>query len=543
MESKSGAELLVECLDNEDVEYIFGLPGEQTIPIMEEIRKSDIDFITVRHEQGAAFMADIYSRVSDKIGVCIATLGPGATNLVTGIGNASLDHSSVVAITSQRGVSDQHKHTHQFVNTNSVFEAVTKQTEQISRANTIPEQVRKAFEVAKRQKKGATHLEFPSDLSNSEVKKDPIDNADNRVSPNGVQDVNIESALDIIEESTNPIIISGQEVISQNASDELTKFAEESGIPVVTTFMGKGGISYRHGKHIGTIGFSSDDYAMDSVKQADTVITIGYDYIEYHPESWNIGEEKNIIHIDTIPPEIDEKYGVEMTLIGHISRILRQFIKHTEQVCDKKYAKKLRQSYQESMSEEYEENAQPPFTPQQVIKSIRDVLGDSDILISDVGSHKYWLSRRYPTYEPGTFIVSNGFASMGVALPGSIAASIHSDNKVVAVTGDGGFLMNSQEIETAKRLGVNPTIIVLEDNEYTAISMEQQEKYGQDYGSSFENPDFQKLAESFDAYGDKITKSGEMDSKIQKAVDKNDISILSVPIDPEESYILEKNMK
>lgn len=543
MRKREGAKVLVECLENEGVKYVFGLPGEQTIPVMEELRKSDIDFVTVRHEQGAAFMADVYSHVSGNVGVCIATLGPGATNLVTGIGNASLDHSSVVAITSQREVIDQHKHSHQFVDTNSVFEAVTKHTEQINRAETIPEQVRKAFEVASREKKGATHLEFPADVSKEKTDKEPLDISRNRVSPSGVQPTNIKAALKIVEQSENPVIISGQGVLSEEASQNLTRFAEQSGIPVVTTFMGKGSISNRSDRFVGTIGFSSDDHAMDAVKQADTVLTIGYDYIEYHPESWNVGEDKNIIHIDTSPPEIDEFYGVEMTLIGNVARILEQFIYENDLDFKDEYSENLRKEYLSRMNDEYEENDNPPFTPQQIVRSVREALDDEDIAIADVGSHKYWFSRRYPTYKEGTFLVSNGFASMGVALPGCISASLSSNNNVVAVTGDGGFMMNMQEIETAKRIGVSPTIVVLDDCEYTAISMEQENDYGATYGSSFENPDFVKLAESFGVQGIRVNNASDMTESIQEGMGSEELTIVSIPVDPEESYKLERNMR
>lgn len=543
MNTKTGAELMVECLEGEDVEYIFGLPGEQTISVMEELRKSDIQFVTVRHEQGAAFMADIYSRVSGSTGVCISTLGPGATNLVTGIGNASLDHSSVVAITSQRKVSDQHKHSHQFVDTNSVFEAVTKHTEQIKRVDTIPEQVRKAFEVAGREKQGATHLEFPVDVSESSVNKSNLDSSKNQVSPSGVQTQNIHNALEIINNSDNPVILSGQGVLSQNASSELSSFAEISGIPVLTTFMGKGSISHRNEKFVGTIGFSKDDFSMKAIKEADTVITIGYDYIEFHPENWNIGEDKSIIHIDTLPPEIDEFYGVEMALIGNTARILQQFYEETTKMFKDCYAEKLRDFYLNKLDEKYCEKSDPPFKPQQVVRSVRNTLNDDGIVVTDVGSHKYWFSRLYPTYEPGTFIVSNGFASMGVAVPGCISASLHSDSNVVAVTGDGGFMMNMQELETAKRIGTSPTIIVLDDGEYTAISMEQTNDYGELYGSSFDNPDFVKLAQSFEINGYEVTSDTQLESTIQKAVHSDEISVISVPIDSSESYKLDDTMR
>lgn len=539
MNKQTGAEILVKSLENEGVEYIFGIPGEQTTPVMEELRKSDIEFVTTRHEQGAAFMADVYSRLSGNVGVCIATLGPGATNLVTGIGNASLDHSSVVAITSQRETTDQHKHSHQFVDTTKIFEAVTKLTDKIQRPETIPEQIRKSFEVASREKRGATHLELPLDVSLEKSDVETLDVSKNSVSPSGVQPRNIQKALQIIDKSENPIIIAGQGANTNEGSDKLTQFADKTGVPIVTTFMGKGSISDRSDRSVGTIGYSPDDYAMDAVKKSDMVLTVGYDYIEFHPDNWNIGRDKEIVHIDTTPPEIDKDYAVEMTLIGNIPRILEQMNDNSTQFVKDEYSRNLKSTYNEKMKKEYAENSEPPFKPQQVVRSIRSVLSDDDVLISDVGSHKYWFSRRYETYDPKSFIVSNGFASMGVALPGSVSGSLVLDSNVVAVTGDGGFLMNSQEIETAKRIGVDPTIIVLDDQEYTAISMEQNHDYGIGYGSSFENPKFKDLAQSFNVEGFSVNNSNNMNEKIKSAVQSNSVSVVSIPIDSTESYELE----
>lgn len=538
----TGAEVLVNSLENEGVEYIFGIPGEQTIPLMDVLRSSTIEFVVTRHEQGAAFMADVYSRISGNTGVCLATLGPGATNLVTGVGNASLDHSSVVALTSQRKTTDQHKHAHQFIDTNSIFEDITKFTDQVIRPETIPEQVRKAFAMASRERQGATHLALPRDVTTAETDATPLEISGGESSPNGVQTINVESAMDILSGGDQQVIIAGQGVLSQNASAELTRFAEQTGVPVVTTFMGKGGISSRHQKSVGTIGFSSDDYAIAPVEKADTVFTIGYDYIEFHPESWNLGREKEIVHIDVVEPEIDEHYDVDLTLIGNVRRILEQLNNKAYRVADDAYAQRVGGRVDKQLQEEYVEHDTAPFTPQQTIKCLRQAVADDSIVLSDVGAHKYWMSRRYPAYEPNSFVVSNGFASMGVALPGALAADLCTDKDVVAVNGDGGFMMNLQELETAKRLGLDATIIVLDDTEYTAITMEQNNEYKSNYGSTFENPDIPALAESFGANGYEVTDASQMQSTIEEAVTTGGPSVVNVPIDEQESYKLEAQM-
>lgn len=534
---KTGAGLLIECLESEGVEYIFGIPGEQTIPVMEQIRKSDITFVTVRHEQGAAFMADIYSRLSDKTGVCLSTLGPGATNLATGIGNATLDNSSVVAITSQRELSDHHKDTHQFIDTTQLFESITKQTQRVKEVKMIPEQVRKAFEVANTGISGAAHIEFPSNVSSDTADKSPINSTDDQDLADGVRSYHIKQTIDTIAQSDSPVVLSGHGSLS--ASNEISRLVSNLAVPVTTTFMGKGCISSRSEYFAGTIGYSRDDPGMNAIRDSDLVITIGYDYIEYHPENW--AADKDIIHINQSKPEIDENYNTILNLLGNVSTILRQMNSHlSERKTEKnRRTKDVRGKYIKSVENGYRENSTPPFTPQQVVHAVRKALSDRDILISDVGSHKYWFSRRYPTYKSNTFIVSNGFASMGIALPGCISASLVTDRNVVAVSGDGGFMMNMQEIETAKRLGLSPTVIILDDEEYTAISMEQSNEYQELSGSTFDNPDFVKLAESFGINGHKVTQASKITNVIQNSLHSDSMSLVSIPIDPKESYRLE----
>lgn len=542
MKKKSGSKLIVESLENEGVEYVFGIPGEQTTPLMEQLRKSDIEFVATRHEQGAAFMADVYSRICGSVGVCLSTLGPGATNLVTGVGNANFDNSSVVALTSQRETKDKHKHTHQLVDTNTVFTAITKRTDTVRRAETIPEQVRKSFEIAKRERRGATHLELPLDVTTEYASVEQLDTSQNKVSPDGVQPKNVKQAIKMIDEANSPIVIAGNGIISQNASEEFTNYIDYTNLPVVTTFMGKGAISHENEHHVGVVGFGSNDYPMDAVRQADLIVTVGYDYIEFHPESWNVGKEKTLIHVDNTEPEVDKSYGAELTLVANIRRIIEQLIRRTESpISSESYVKELRDSYMESRNEEYAENESAPFTPQQVVAALRSATERHDTVISDVGAHKYWLSRRYPTYEPNTYIVSNGFASMGIALPGAVSADLVTEKNTIAVTGDGGMLMNMQELETISRLDSSPTIVVLEDNEYTAITMEQQNDYKQNYGASFNNPDFVKLADSFGFNGYRITEKDELEETLRDAVAEDVTTIVSIPISPIESYKLEAN--
>ena len=538
----TGAALLIECLEAEGVEYIFGLPGEQTVPIMDEMKDSPIEFITVRHEQGAAFMADVYGRLTGRPGVCLATLGPGATNLVTGVGNAWLDSSPLVALTSQRDQDEQHKHAHQFVDTTDVFDAVTKRTDRVKMARTIPEQVRKSFDIATREAPGATHLELPEDvtLERAPARARPLHRDETPTS--GARPDDIERILEELEAADHPVILAGNGVIRADGSDQLLALAEQTGVPVLTTFMGKGAIDGGHDLHIGTIGFNEDDYSMCGLKRADTVLVAGMDYIEYHPQHWNPDGEKTLLHVAGTQPEIDAYYEIELGLVGDVARLLEQLAARAEPIPGTDYTSRLKEFVERETSKHADDDAFP-VKPQRLVGDLRETLAPEDILISDVGAHKYWLSRLYPAREPNTFIVSNGFASMGIALPGAIAAALTvEDQQVVAAAGDGGFLMNVQELETAVRLGVDMTVVVFDDEEYAAITMEQYERYGETFGSTFENPDITALAESFGATGRSVTATDQLQETLAAAVANDGVDVVDVPIDPTEARHLSEEL-
>ena len=539
--ASTGAQLLVECLEAEGVEYIFGLPGEQTVPVMDELRDSSIEFVTVRHEQGAAFMADVYGRLTGKPGVCLATLGPGATNLVTGVGNASLDAAPVVALTSQRDQDEQHKHAHQYVDTTAVFDAVTKRTTRVSLARTIPEQVRKAFDIAARETPGATHLEFPEDVTLARATGRPLEPTPMPTS--GARPADIERVLDRLEAADHPIILAGNGVLRADGASHLTALAEATGVPVLTSFMGKGAIDARHELSVGTIGFDENDYSMCGLDSADMVLVAGMDYIEYHPEHWNPAGEKELVHVGGEPPEVDAHYEAEVALVGDVGRLLEQLAERADRVPGAgNYTGGLRE-FVERERTRFADHDGFPVKPQRLVHELRDVLAPEDLVVSDVGAHKYWLSRLYPVYEPDSFIVSNGFASMGIALPGAIAAALVDQRRtVVAGTGDGGFLMNVQELETATRLGVDMTVVIFDDQEYAAITMEQHERYGRTFGSSFENPDIPTLAESFGATGHRVTDTGELGATLREATGNDGVDIVDVPIDPTEATQLSSRL-
>lgn len=532
------SELLVKCLENEEVKYIFGLPGEENIDIMDALLDSEIRFILTRHEQGAAFMADVYGRLSGKAGVCLSTLGPGATNLMTGVADANMDRAPAVAITGQASLDKMHKESHQYIDIVGIFHPITKWNTQIKKPEVIPEAIRKAFKVAETEKPGATHIDFPEDVAGKDVNEKPLFvQFPFRPEPLAGQ---VERAAKIISEARYPIILAGNGVIRERASDALRSFAEKLNIPVAHTFMGKGALSDYHELSLFTVGLQAGDYIASGLARADVVITIGYDLVEYSPEKWNPNRDKKIVHIDMSPAEVDAHYIVSVGVTGDISISLRE-IADRATPNDANYSKALREDILRE-SQVYKDDKSFPPKPQKILADLRDIMGEDDIVISDVGAHKLWVARVYPCYKPNTCIISNGFASMGIGVPGAIAAKLlYPERKVVTVTGDGGFLMNSQELETAVREGVPFVSLIFHDKSYSLIEIKQQITFGRKSHVNFGNPDFVKFAESFGAIGYRIEAAGELKPVLEEAFSKNKPVIIDCPVDYRENLkIVEK---
>lgn len=526
------SDLLVKCLENEGVEYIFGVPGEETLDLMESLRTSSIRFILTRHEQAAAFMADAYGRLTGKPGVCISTLGPGATNLLTGVADAFLDKSPLVAITGQADLKRIHKESHQYIDIVEMYKSVTKWNGRIDLPDVIPEMVRKAFKVAATEKPGPAHLELPEDVAAMEVGEmyrtmiEPIH--PRRSSPDRQS---LRKAAELIEQASFPLILAGHGVVRKAAGNRLRTFAELFCIPVVTTFMGKGGITAESRTCVGTLGLAQDRQIADVFSRADLIIAIGYDLVEYAPKNWNPKLDKKIIHIDFTTSEVDLHYVPEIEIISDVRETLEllQGVMSTNKTCE------LLISARRDFVEDFERlgtvDSWPPQPPR-IIYGIRKVLGPDDILISDVGSCKFWAAKFYPVYRNNTFILSNGFASMGFALPSAILAKlINKERNVVALCGDGGFLMNLQDLETACRLGLNIVVVIFNDNGYNLIKWKSEKKFGTSFGVEFSNPDFVRLAESFGAVGVKLQSSNQFEDVLRDALSKTVPVIIDVPID------------
>lgn len=535
------SELLVKCLENEGVDIIFGLPGEENMGILDALLDSKIKFITTRHEQGAAFMADVYGRLSGKAGVCLTTLGPGATNLLTGVADAYLDHSPLVALTGQASIDRLHKDSHQHIDIVSVFHPVTKWNILLQKPETLPEIVRKAFKTAEMEKPGTTHIDLPEDVMSMDIKEAPFTTKPGYMGHHWVPkppEKTIREAKKLIDESRYPIVLAGNGVARRNASNQLLKFAERLNIPVCTTFMGKGNISDRHPLSLGTVGLQARDYVSCGFERADLIIAVGYDLVEYNPRFWNPDGSKKIIHIDCTSAEVDSFYNVEVEVVGEIGKSLDMLAELCAPRENINFTKALREMIVKEISE-YENDNSFPMKPQRVISDIRSVLNEDDILISDVGMHKLWIARLYPGYRPKTCIISNGFASMGIALPGALSAKLlHPTKNVLAVTGDGGFMMNSQELETAVRTGTPFVVLVFHDRRFGVIEWKQVLKYKRPAFIEFSNPDFTKYAESFGAKSYSIAGADELKPALREAFRSDTLTVIDCPVDYKENFRL-----
>ncbi len=536
----SAAELLVKCLENEGVQYIFGIPGEENIDVMDALLSSSIKFVTCHHEQGAAFMADVYGRLTGRAGVCMSTLGPGATNLVTGVADANMDRAPIVAIAGQGATTRLHKESHQILDLVNMFQPITKYSVQVLEPEIVPEVIRKAFKVAQTEKPGGAFIDFPENVAEMKVEKKPIpvQTAYTPVAP----DAKIEYAAKLIAAAKNPIILAGNGVIRQGAADSLVTFAQMLKIPVANTFMAKGVMPFTNELCLGTIGLKARDLPWFAFEKADVVICVGYDMVEYHPDMWNPNNDKTIIHIDAMPAEVDANYVVAVGVLGDLGHSMRGIALKARPRVELGF-RDVRKAIAEDRAE-YSKDTAFPVKPQKIVWDVRECLGPEDIAISDVGAHKMWMSRMYKAERPNTCIISNGFAAMGIAVPGALAAKLaYPDKKVIAVTGDAGFMMNSQEIETAMRMKTPFVILIWNDSEYGLITWHQLRHFGRPSHIDFKNPDFVKYAESFGAKGYRISKTEELVPTIRKAFADNTVVIIDCPVDYRENMKLTEKLK
>ena len=559
---RTAAELLVACLEAEGVDHVFGVPGEETLDILDALSRSDrIRNVTTRHEQGAAFMADVHGRLTGRAAVALATLGPGATNLLTGIADAYLDRSPLVAITGQAASDKLHKEAHQVVDVVEMFRPVTKWNTRIGQVSAIPEIVRKAFRIAELEKPGPTHVELPENIAAAPLPSDPEGGRvlaplrPGRAYFPEPTDEAIDHAARLIAASERPLLLAGNGVLRRRAAPQLRALARALHVPVAATFMGKGAMDDRSHLSLMAVGLQARDHVMTGFDRADLVICVGYDLVEYAPSRWNPDGAKRIVHVDTQPAEIDAAYQPEVELIGDIGGTLERLRAVVEPMgvggrtaSERHQAKEilvnadLRTSLLEDLAVGMSDRSYP-ITPQRAIYELRRALEPDDIVVSDVGAHKIWVARLYQAYEPNTVLISNGFAAMGIAVPGAIAAKlVHPDRNVVALCGDGGFLMNSQELETAKRIGANIVVVIWRDDAYGLIDWKQRNEFGRPYAVEFGNPDLVAYAESFGIPGFRPASAEALYPTLMRALEVDGPAVVDVPIDYAENVRLTERL-
>jgi acetolactate synthase-1/2/3 large subunit len=545
------SDLFVKCLEAEGVTKIFGIPGEENADLMISLKKSKIEFVLCRHEQAAAFMADVYGRLTGKAGVCLATLGPGVTNLMTGLADANMDRAPVVAIIGQGSTERLHKESHQIMDSISMVAPISKWAQTILSAKNVTEVVRKAFKVAETEKPGVTVIELPEDVAKEEVNENPIKPSLIRRPAADYRAVN--EAIELIISAKNPIILAGNGTIRKRASHRLRTLIRNLGVGVINTFMGKGSVSSNDEHSLFTIGLGSGDYNNLAIDESDLVIAIGYDLVEYSPSAWNRIEkgQKNVIHIDYTPAEVDRNYLPNVEIISDLAGALYQLNKALIEkvgkknlpLFDIKSREKARTTMLNHLNQDNDDQSFP-MKPQRVLSDVRKVMDGNDIVLSDVGAHKMWVAREYNCTEPNTCLISNGFCTMGFALPGSMGAKmVFPERKILSINGDAGFFMNVQDLETAVREKLNVVAVVWLDGEYGLIKWKQQIQFDGDHSNlTFDNPDFGVLAKSLNMWGIQINSADEFLPALKEAFKQKGPAIIGVPVDYSENMRLTKHL-
>jgi acetolactate synthase-1/2/3 large subunit len=540
------SDLFVRCLEAEGIEYIFGVPGEENADFMMSLEGSSIRFVLTRHEQGAAFMAEIYGRLTGNPAACLGTLGPGATNLITGVADANMDRAPMLVLTGQGDTQRLHKESHQVMDVVRMFEPVTKWAETVRHPHTIPELVRKAVRVARTEKPGAVHLELPEDLAKLDTDAKPI--PPRRFRRPVPDEKIINRALDLIRDARRPVILAGNGCIRRRASKQLRMLCEKTGIGVISTFMAKGCVDMDADYCLYTVGLGSKDRINLILDEADVVITLGFDMVEYHPRLWNPDGDKRIIHADFLPAEIDALYHPEVEVIGDLAHALwmiNEAVDARVGTTDFDFTRQhlIRAEMWADIAEHAEDDTEGSIRPQKAIWDVRQALGPNDVLLSDVGAHKMWIARHYHCHEPNTCLIPNGFCSMGFALPGAIAAHlVDPERKVLAIAGDAGVLMNVQEMETARRLDSDIVIMVWEDGEYGLIAWKQDNEFGRHTDLAFGNPDWLGLAAAFGWNGHYCPNSRDLAATLGTALAERGPSLLVIPIDYRENKLLTQKL-
>jgi acetolactate synthase I/II/III large subunit len=534
------AQLMVKCLENEGVSVVFGIPGEENIRFVQALAASSIRYVLTRHEQAAAFMAEMYGRVTGRAAVVSATLGPGAINMQLGVADATTNSTPMVAISAQVGQDRQFKESHQYVDLVSMFAPITRWAAGVPTAHAIPEMFRKAFKVAETERPAAVYLAVPEHIDADEAdypELTPLPR--NVVRAEAPAFRQVARAVDILRTAKRPVVLAGHGAARGDATEALVRFSDELAIPVANTFHGKGVMPDDHPNSIGTLGFMRHDYVNFGFDNADVIIAVGYELQEFDPVRINPNADKKIIHIHRFPAEVDAHYSVDVGIIGDISASLDALREALE---GHVFEEDPEVPGSGLLAEEFargQQDSRYPLAPARVVADTREALGRSDVVLVDTGATKMWMARLFPTYERNTCLISNGLSTMSFALPGALGVKLaRPEAKVLAVVGDGAFLMNSQEIETAVRERIPLVVLIWEDGGYGLIEWKMDLELGEHYYVKFGNPDVVTYAQSFGAKGYRINAAEELLPALKAALDDDGVSLICCPVDYSENLRL-----
>jgi acetolactate synthase-1/2/3 large subunit len=523
------SDLMVRSLEEEGVEYVFAVPGEENLDLLESLRTSKIELVLTRHEQGAGFMAATYGRLTGKPGVCMATLGPGATNLATPAAYAHLGAFPLIVITGQKPIKKSKQGRFQIIDVVELFSPVCKFAKQIVHGNTIPSLVREAFRLAEEERPGAALLELPEDIAAEQTDAAPFEPSVRHYAEPS-EEV-LEKAIAMVAEAERPLLLVGAGANRRSVRKAMCRFVDETGLFFVSTQMGKGVIDEGLSNYLGTAALSDGDYVHDAIDHADLIINVGHDVVEKPPFFMERGGRK-VIHVNYRSAEVDEVYFPQLEVVGDVAASIRRLADSLGRVdCEDSRFSALREEIDSHIRRGADDDRFPAI-PQRVVADVRKVMGREDIIALDNGIYKVWFARNYPAYEPNTILLDNALATMGAGLPSAMmAAMLHRDRRVMAVCGDGGFMMNSQEIETAKRLGLNLVVLILNDSAYGMIRWKQDQAGFADYGLTFENPDFVTYARSYGVTGHRVEAIDEFSPTLERAFAKGGVQLVDLPVD------------
>ncbi|MBB5319872.1 acetolactate synthase large subunit [Marinobacter oulmenensis] len=533
----NGAELFVRALENEGVQYIFAVPGEENLAFLEALRNSSIQLVINRHEQAAGFMAATYGRLTGKVGVCLSTLGPGATNLVTAAAYAQLGGMPMMMISGQKPIKSSKQGLFQILDVVDLMRPLTKFTRQISNANTIPAKLREAFRLASEERPGAVHLELPEDIADEEPEADAHIFTPSDARRPTASSKSLEMACDMLRKARHPLLMIGAGANRKRVSKALLRLVDVTGVPFFTTQMGKGVIDERHPCYIGNAALSAGDFVHCAIDRADLVINVGHDVVEKPPFFMTPGGKK-VIHINFSGADVDPVYFPHHEVVGDIANSVEYLADNCGQCANHDFAglMEVKQAADHHLESRADDD-RFPVIPQRIVRDVRRVMPEDGIIALDNGMYKLWFARNYRAYDNNTVLLDNALASMGAGLPsGMMAAMLYPQLKVMSICGDGGFMMNSQELETAVRLELDLVVLIINDSAYGMIKWKQGQEGYPDFGLDYRNPDFVTYAQSYGATGHRVTGTGDLESTLRKALDAGGVHLVEVPVDYSENH-------